>query len=652
MSCSSLEDIRMHQRHQLLQIIDPPRDKGKKKRVLVVDPSLVPLFAAVLLGEDARLEEAADAQKKGAKGKAPLPPQTLAEYFAARELEHFLEGPTKDVFAGELKQKHILYFARHSLELLKRIADDIGEAVGARGPQIDIYVVPRLTLLVEHFAQERKLQDSKCFVHELDLDLVPLETDVMSMECPDALRDLAVAGDPSLIFPIAKALTKLQVYLGTTAAVRAKGEAAVQVARVMHRMKAEAGDLLSGQKPAMSCIYIFDRRADLATPLLTQPTYEGLIDEVLGTKDRCVMVEEDSESPVAPYRLTAEDSVFAKIRDTNWRVTGKTISKLAKEIKAFEDSRSGLTALKEIKNFMRELPEKQKEKKRLYTHLNISKLIREGVEKWGAKYDAEQIIMCGHPRNTDKENLADAVELLDECFCRGDIGVDQPIEGMDAEGARKAALLRMFCLFSAANGGVDKKNYLQWKEKLVHYYGPRVLLELDNLEAVGLLRMQGQKGNTFAVLKRDLRLLRPEAFPGDAMVAKELSDVGAGPRKGQGYAPPLCRVVDLCQSDEASSDRKWAELEPVLGLMDGPMYPARDDEHSAPHRAGGGIIVVFFVGGVTYSEIAALRFLEGKLRAECPEELSPPQFIIGATSILNGGTLMESVTSWEPPREP
>src|SRR6266704_319987 len=36
---------------------------------------------------------------------------------------------------------------------------------------------------------------------------------------------------------------------------------------------------------AMDCLIILDRRVDMITPLLTQLTYEGLVDEVFGIKN-------------------------------------------------------------------------------------------------------------------------------------------------------------------------------------------------------------------------------------------------------------------------------------------------------------------------------------------------------------------------------
>jgi hypothetical protein len=45
--------------------------------------------------------------------------------------------------------------------------------------------------------------------------------------------------------------------------------------------------------------------------------------------------------------------------------------------------------------------------------------------------------------------------------------------------------------------------------------------------------------------------------------------------------------------------------------------------------------LVFFVGGVTFAEISALRFLSSRMDGR--------DIIVGATSIINGNTFLESL---------
>lgn len=50
----------------------------------------------------------------------------------------------------------------------------------------------------------------------------------------------------------------------------------------------------------------------------------------------------------------------------------------------------------------------------------------------------------------------------------------------------------------------------------------------------------------------------------------------------------------------------------------------------------GKVTLVYFLGGVTYAEIAALRFLQ--------QEDHPTEYIVATTHIINGDSLIRSIT--------
>ena len=59
--------------------------------------------------------------------------------------------------------------------------------------------------------------------------------------------------------------------------------------------------------------------------------------------------------------------------------------------------------------------------------------------------------------------------------------------------------------------------------------------------------------------------------------------------------------------------------------------PTSTTSHAVP---SGATVLVFFLGGVTFAEIAALRFL-GKVKGV--------KFIIATTAVINGDSLIESI---------
>ena len=51
---------------------------------------------------------------------------------------------------------------------------------------------------------------------------------------------------------------------------------------MMLRKRREVSDSENQMSPQIDCLFLIDRNVDMITPLCTQLTYEGLIDEVFG----------------------------------------------------------------------------------------------------------------------------------------------------------------------------------------------------------------------------------------------------------------------------------------------------------------------------------------------------------------------------------
>ena len=82
-------------------------------------------------------------------------------------------------------------------------------------------------------------------------------------------------------------------------------------------------------------------------------------------------------------------------------------------------------------------------------------------------------------------------------------------------------------------------------------------------------------------------------------------------------------------------------LHPSLCSFAGPGEAANEDGDSGDSGKSAvpakPVMLVFFVGGISFIEIAALRFLS-------KSSDFPYTIIMGATSLVNGNTLMESIT--------
>jgi hypothetical protein len=177
----------------------------------------------------------------------------------------------------ETECSKLIYMIRPSIRNMKIISDHIKIKKG----EISIFMVPRKTLLCERILEEEGVYGD-VHISEFPLDLIPLEEDVYSLELNSAFTDLYVKKDSSCIHSVAQAIMKLQKSVGVIPKIIAKGDYSKALAEHLLRMRTEIDDSQSAYSSSFDSILILERGIDLVTPLCTQLTYQGLIDEVFG----------------------------------------------------------------------------------------------------------------------------------------------------------------------------------------------------------------------------------------------------------------------------------------------------------------------------------------------------------------------------------
>jgi hypothetical protein len=153
-----------------------------------------------------------------------------------------------------------------------------------------IFWVPRRTRVSDMILEESGVL-GEVNIFEYPLYFVPLANDLLSLEMDDAFGDLYLRRDPTCVFLAAKALMGFQQRHGLFPRILGKGENAQRLADMLLRMRSEltasedsssTGGLISGLSPStvLESLIVIDREVDFPTVLLTQLTYEGLVDEV------------------------------------------------------------------------------------------------------------------------------------------------------------------------------------------------------------------------------------------------------------------------------------------------------------------------------------------------------------------------------------
>lgn len=136
-------------------------------------------------------------------------------------------------------------------------------------------------------------------------------------------------------------------------------------------------------------ILLIDRSIDLITPLATQLTYEGLIDEIFGINNSTANFpienflsaeERTSESLNEDKKqliLNSADRLFADLRDKNFNAVGGHLSKQAKAISSQMERMAHDKSVHEMKLYVQRLPQMLAQKTSLAHHTAIAECIKE-----------------------------------------------------------------------------------------------------------------------------------------------------------------------------------------------------------------------------------------------------------------------------------
>ncbi|CAF2111796.1 unnamed protein product [Brassica oleracea var. botrytis] len=514
------------------------------------------------------------------------------------ELRHLSEEPV------QTECTKVVYLVRSQLSFMKHIASHIQNDI-SKAIQRDYYVyfVPRRSVACEKILEQEKVHNLVT-VKEFPLYMVPLDEDVISFELELSEKDCLVDGDVSSLWHVAKAIHELEFSFGVIPKVRAKGKGSVRVADILNRMQVEEPvNTNDVGRPEVDTLILLDREVDMVTPMCTQLTYEGLLNEFLHISNGAVEVDSSvmgsqQEGKKMKVPLNSSDKLFKETRDLNFEVVVQVLRQKATTMKEDYTEINSTQTVSELKDFVKKLnslPE-------MTRHIHLAQHLTTFTSKQSflSQLDMEQTLV--------------EAESYDICF--------EYIEELIHKQEPLTKVLRLLVLFSVTNSGTE----------LLHSYGFEHVNVLNNLEKAGLLKKQEFKSN-WQTVKRTLKLIVEDT---DTLRPVDIAYVYSG------YAPLSIRLV------QQAIHSGWRPIEDILKLLPGPHLetkrsgfpssPSVDSLHGASNGVADGrrsVVLVVFIGGVTFAEISALRFLASK-------EGMAYDLIIATTKIVNGATLIET----------
>ncbi len=530
-----------------------------------------------------------------------------------------------------INAENLVFITRPDLDKMDKIAENVKveeASGGGSGSRLDFHIlfVPNKSMLCEKRLKERGVYGSFAYLDELSIFWYPLDTDLVSMERPSIFSDFHLGQDPTSLHEMAKAMIALQAVYGFVPKVFGKGQAAQKLFEFMVKMRKERAGEEPDVSPQIDRMIILDRQVDLISPLITQLTYEGLIDELFQIKNSSVKLpaekfsSQDEQaslsdpistsggagSHVKQFVLNSNDELFADLRDKNFNAVGPTLSKKARAISAQFEERHGAKTVKEFKSFVDKLPQMQTLKQSLATHTSIAELIKEETDSsmFLEYLQVEQELV-------NNQNSHKFIDFLEDSACQ------------DVDHVR---WLRVACLQSIIGNGLKPKLLDSYRRLFLQAYGHPHLASLISLEKAGLLTAQNNSNasasNNYAVLRKRLNLTQDDVNELDPTDVTYVHSV---------YAPLSVRLVQNCARPG------WRAIRDILDLLPGPSFEDIQKTGKAG-SSGDGITrtLVVFVGGCTYAEVSALRFLSQL-------EDTNVEYLVATTSVINGKSLIESV---------
>ncbi|KAM6426348.1 vacuolar protein sorting-associated protein 33B isoform 2-T2 [Liasis olivaceus] len=434
---------------------------------------------------------------------------------------------------------------------------------------------------------------------EWSFSLLPVDDDIISMELPEFFRDYFL------------------------------------MVHELWREIAEESEVDSvGQKPEIGQVFLIDRDVDYVTALCSQVVYEGLVDDTFRIKCGSVDFGPDVTSSDRSIKvlLNSQDKVFSKIRNEHFSNVFGLLSQKARNLQAQYDRRRGMD-IKQMKNFVsQELKGLKQEHRLLSLHIGAC----ESIMKKKTRQDFQELLKTEHAL-LEGFDVRESISFIEE-------HIDRQVTPIES--------LRMLCLLSITENGLASKDYRSLKTQYLQSYGPEHLLTFHNLKHLGLLTEQvsGEtltavenkvsklvtdraaeklsdafsslaRKNNFRAISKKLGLIPRGDGEYDLKVPRDMAYVFSG-----AYIPLSCKIME-----QVLERKSWLGLEEVTRLLGGHEFVTAAEEPRA--SASQQVVLAVFLGGCTFSEIAALRFL-GRERGL--------RFIVLTTAITSSARLLES----------
>ena len=491
------------------------------------------------------------------------------------------------------------------------------------------YFVPKVDISFLNYIDEKYNFYRAYFDNYFEFELLnfPLDYDIISLEDSQSFKELYLYQFSDCIDNLANLLIKIQEIFGIIKNKYIVGEKGKILSQLLEKKEKEGFLSERNSKEILACFF-FDRSADYITPMCTAYTYESMLHNTFGinfnkikvpselvtnieeNKNKIINKENQKEEKKEEFKklsLDMDDRLYYMIKNYNFDKIRVFLSKrLQFQQDQLRQKKGKNTDIEQIGRDLEMLQKIKNERQTLSNHINLADFISKKMTTPRAKrrLQLEQTILSG-----DK----DCIDFIHEYY--------------ETEMARKGdpyELLKLFCLENLVFGGVKNKVYDSFKNDFLLTYDEKLFFLFKNLEELKILK-KGGSSKLYQICLDKLKLLN---FDVNVFNPNDTSYVFSS------FCPISIRLI------EKALKPGWGPLQKEI-LKNFPVefiYP-EDEKPVTDPQIENNVILLVFIGGITYSEIAAIRYLNKS------PEYSKYKFLIITTNIICAKTFFDGIKS-------
>eukprot|EP00826_Nyctotherus_ovalis_P036071 TRINITY_DN3169_c0_g1_i14.p1 TRINITY_DN3169_c0_g1~~TRINITY_DN3169_c0_g1_i14.p1 ORF type:complete len:549 (-),score=142.29 TRINITY_DN3169_c0_g1_i14:168-1814(-) len=483
------------------------------------------------------------------------------------------------------------------------------------------FYCPRCTIVCKSVLEEAEVL-KRVRVYELPYELIPLEKDLLTLDDERSVGDLMLGRSFNALTMVKCSIQRLQALFGRIPVKAAKGTWSCSILNALKKKELETEE---AQGSEIDGLILLDRTTDLVTPLLTPMTYEGIIDEFYPIQAGVLRIKEKAINPEAkdPERtrtlplFNKDDIMFEETRNLHFDVAKNIFPKKYEEVKTLCSSKDKFRTLEEMTDYIKRLRSIKLHKLQALFNTNFNLVVH--LHGLASEQTVKQLLEL-------EVNTISACELHDEVMSI--LEKEIPI----IKDQRR--ILRILCLLSLTLGGLSKDKYNLLGKEVVARFGSEEIMRLINLNKAGLLKKKSQEFSFLNIfggssewqwwkIKEKFNLIPVQA---NIETPKDIDYTYSN------YAPLSIRLVQsFLESSWADPDSNFGCL--LVNLVPGEKLVLASSEALRRRAGGKSVVLVYFVGGVTYAEVSCLRFLSKQTGVE---------FIVATTQFINGNRMVDA----------